>query len=888
MSNRDVDMPATKKFEAFSSSLVKLNLKGNRDRKKFEINMKVNEVNDDENDIIVSDNNVNNNNNNNTNNNSKPVTINNLLDKLKEQNEKIKNLGLETNNTLKSGVNVNSGSYKSSSNNNNNNVVNKQNAKNMFSPFGEGSSINVEQPRFNFNLNLSNNNKLSTYNDHDFNLMPVSQVKEISLNTDRNNDNDKNEDSFNVSNNSLERNDNANVKELKNYRENVDDIKSEGEQIKQSGNAFVVDEDDDDEENERKEREERERKERERKQREERERKERERKERIKREKEERERKEREERERKEREEREQKLKHNNNQSNFEIEDIEDYNSENNNNNNSLTNSINNNNNNNNNEDPIPEHSQNFPIIPDDNPISNSKSIPTTPTQHIPLKLKVRSRPPKKPDQFQLQEINQILKSNEKQLNELKPIPRQTIEDIITNIIIFDTANPDLSDINTFTEITTFTQHEPTLPDIIPNFTETITDKEGAFFHRERRNDFLSGVFYKNKIKEYSILTECIKPSKAGNYYTELMTAFKSFKGVLLDDFATLNENAIFENNTINESCPMMPIGYVQSLETFCYKYSTHENIPLMKDAYTHCSYWRECLLDGDSFYRTFMFSLLEQLILENNLTYLKAIIYEMSSDEHQKLYRSLDIDDATVFSIFKLILIYLENENDITKALRLLYKAYTLKSKCFDSLLVIYCRHLFYKHIKLLFDYCDRSNISKYKIKDKYKMNVESIKQRGIEPYFFYVIFAIYLFNCKINFFIIDEKFYHSSTRVVLLNYGSNEENVLDITIGGFYYGYYPLYSKECVARNKVLVEYFKEKSPEITQLTFIIKHKDKQCNVCNKKLEQVVLFQQRCICCLYCLKHHIHNVIKKRMKCLYTSHFIGLECKYYIHIYI
>ena len=881
MSNRDVDMPATKKFEAFSSSLVKLNLKGNRDRKKFEINTKINDVNDDENDIIVSDNNVNNNNNSNsnTNNNSKPVTINNLLDKLKEQNEKIKNLGLHTNNALKSGASCDVN--KSSSNNING--VNKQNAKNMFSLFGEESSFNVEPKlNFNFNFNLSNNNnnKLSTYNDHDFNLMPVSKMQEISLNTDRNNDNEINENSINVSNNSIERNnkgnnndnENENVKELQNYVEDVD-VKSEAEQIKQSGNAFVVDEDDDDdEERERKEREERERKQREERERKERERKqreERERKERIKREKEERERKEREEREERERE---QKLKHNNNQSNFEIEDIEDYNSE----------------NNNNNEDPIPEHSQNFPIIQDDNPISNSKSLTTTPTQPPPLKPKVRSHPPKKPDQFQLQEINQILKSNEKQLNELKPVPRQAIEDIITNIIIFDTANPDLSDINTFTEITTFTQHEPTLPDIIPDFTETITNKEGAFFQRERRNDFLSGVFYKNKIKEYSILTECIKPSKAGNYYTELMTAFKSFKGVLLDDFATLNEDAIFENTTINESCPMMPIGYVQNLETFCYKYSTHENIPLMKDAYTHCSYWRECLLDGDSFYRTFMFSLLEQLILENNLTYLKAIIYEMSSDEHQKLYHSLDIDDATVFSIFKLILIYLENENDIAKALRLLYKAYTLKSKCFDSLLVIYCRYLFYKHIKMLFDYCDRSNISKYKIKDKYKMNVESIKQRGIEPYFFYVIFAIYLFNCKINFFIIDEKFYHSSTRVVLLNYGSNEENVLDITIGGFYYGYYPLYSKECVTRNKVLVEYFKEKSPEITQLTFIIKHKDKQCNVCNKKLEQVVLFQQRCICCLYCLKHHIHNVIKKRTKCLYASHFIGLECKYYIYIYI
>lgn len=865
MSNRDVDMPATKKFEAFSSSLVKLNLKGNRDRKKFEINTKINEVNDIENDIIVSDNNVNNKNN--SNNSSKPVTINNLLEKLKEQNEKIKNLGLHTN---KSGVNVNSGSnnVNKSSSSNNNNVVNKQNKKNMFSLLGEESAINVE-PKLNFNLNLSNsnnNNKLSTYNDHDFNLMPVSKMQEISLNTDRNNDNEKNEDLFNVSNNSIERNnkddnDNENVKELKTYEEDID-VKSEGEQIKQSGNAFVVDEDEDndDEENERKERERKQREELERKEREERER----------------ERKQREERERKEREEHEheQKLKqnnnNNNNQSNFEIEEIEDYNPE------------NNNNNNNNNEDPIPEHSQNFPIIPDDNPISNSKSLTTTtPTQPPPIKPKVRSHPPKKPDQFQLQEINQILKSNEKQLNELNPVPRKAIEDIITNIIIFDTANPDLSDINTFTEITTFTEHEPTLPDIIPNFTESIIDKEGTFFHRERRNDFLSGVFYKNKIKEYSVLTECIKPSKAGNYYTELMTAFKSFKGVLLDDFATLNEDAIFENTTISESCPMIPIGYVQSLETFCYKYSTHENIPLMKDAYTHCSYWRECLLDGDSFYRTFMFSLLEQLILENNVTYLKAIIYEMSSNEHQKLYRSLDIDDATVFSIFKLILIYLENENDITKALKLLYKAYTLKSKCFDSLLVIYCRHLFYKHIKLLFDYCDRSNISKYKIKDKYKMNVESIKQRGIEPYFFYVIFAIYLFNCKINFFIIDEKFYHSSTKVVLLNYGSNEENVLDITIGGFYYGYYPLYSKECVARNKVLVEYFKEKSPEITQLTFVIKHKDKQCNVCNKKLEQVVLFQQRCICCLYCLKQHIHHVIKKRTKCLYTSHFIGLECK-------
>ena len=836
MSNRDVDVPATKKFEAFSSSLVKLNLKGNRDRKKFELDMKINDdVN--ENDIIVNDSNAN------TNNNNKPVTITNLLDKLKEQNEKIKNLGRQTS-ALK--VNFNDNVNKSSNSNSNN--VNKQNV-NVLSHFGEQNAYNVE-PKLDFNLNLSkNDNKPSTYNDPNFNLMPVNKMQEISFNSERN-DNEKNGDLFNISN-SIERHSKGN------------ELKSDGEEIKQSANVFVVekedDEDeDDDEERERKEREERERREKERK--------ERENKERIKRE-------EREERERKEREEREreEKRKHQDspihNSSNFEIED---YNSE---NNNSPINS------NKTNEDPIPEHSQNIPIQEQEDLKSSHKEQPS-------LKTKVRSRPPKEPDQFQLQEINQILKANEKQLNELNPVPRKAIEDIITNIIVFDTANPDLSDINTYTEIASFTQQEQTLPDIIPNFKENIIDKEGSYFLRECRNDFLSGVFYKNKIKEYSTLTECIKPSKAGNYYSELMSSFKSFKGVLLDDFATLKEEHIFENTSINESCPMIPIGYVQNLETFCYKYSTHENIPLMKDAFTHCSYWRECLLDGDSFYRTFLFCLLEQLILENNITYLKAIIYEMSSDEHQTLYRSLDIDYATVFSIFKLILIYLENEHDIPKALKLLYKAYTLKSKCFDSLLVIYCRHLFYKYVKMIFDYCDKSNIAKYKIKDKYKMNVESIKQRGIEPNFFYVIFAIYLFNCKINFFIIDGKFYHSLTKVVLLNYGSSEENLVDITIGGFYYGYYPLYSKECVARNKVLVEYFKEKSPEITQLTFIIKHKDKQCDVCKKKLEQLVMFQQGCKCCLHCLKQHIHKVMIKRTKCLYASHFTGLECKY-IYIY-
>ncbi len=111
---------------------------------------------------------------------------------------------------------------------------------------------------------------------------------------------------------------------------------------------------------------------------------------------------------------------------------------------------------------------------------------------------------------------------------------------------------------------------------------------------------------------------------------------------------------------------------------------------------------WRESISDGDSFYRMFMFSLIEYYILNKNLHEIKKIlfdvnrIYESYSNKSQKnisyLFSTRKIDYSIVVIIFNLIIEALKS-NQIDKAYDVLLNAYNLEDKSFDLILIGYMR---------------------------------------------------------------------------------------------------------------------------------------------------------------------------------------------------
>ena len=112
--------------------------------------------------------------------------------------------------------------------------------------------------------------------------------------------------------------------------------------------------------------------------------------------------------------------------------------------------------------------------------------------------------------------------------------------------------------------------------------------------------------------------------------------------------------------------------------------------------------FWRESVSDGDSFYRMFMFGLIEYYILNKNLHEIKKIlfdvnrIYENSSNNNSKkisyLFTTRKIDYGKVVIIFNLIIESLKH-NQIDKAYEYLLHAYNLEDKSFDLVLIGYMR---------------------------------------------------------------------------------------------------------------------------------------------------------------------------------------------------
>ena len=434
---------------------------------------------------------------------------------------------------------------------------------------------------------------------------------------------------------------------------------------------------------------------------------------------------------------------------------------------------------------------------------------------------------------------------------------RNTITNIITSIHNTKTKLPNKQTISNYPLITDFSINNETFLPSLKQPQSTID------LHK---NSFISGHFFQNTITS-------IEVSESKYNHLSFITQNYTQQGDSFFNSLTYNNIDSFINDTFSSTHPLSPIGPVQSLETFAYKYSTYENINLLQKAINVFTYWRITLIDGDSYYRVIMFQLFEHAIVNKRLQFIKEIVYDMSLQEYKDIYTQCAIYDYdNIFTLFKLITVYIQRD-DIESALDVFYKAYTLTSRVFDSVLVVYCRYVIYKYIIKL---QEEQNIT---------IDINNIKQRGVEPEFLILQITPYVFEMNLKVFWVDYTFTQANSDLEQIIF-ENENNSI-FTIGNFYYGYFPLYTNSYYNDNEYINKYISNNITPLNKLTYKLglTNDDTEqfhCEKCNKPRAQVVFLEQKFRCCQACLVNHLDKIIKQRSDAYMKGNYLGLECKY------
>ena len=470
------------------------------------------------------------------------------------------------------------------------------------------------------------------------------------------------------------------------------------------------------------------------------------------------------------------------------------------------------------------------------------------------------------------EEIETNKKKYEKIIEKYSNKELNKIDDIVDNIYNCKKEEPKINNIKDYFLISNFKDNEKKLSERIENFNENIIKKDNEQNLNKRKYNFLSKYFFKGIInlnEEFLIFShkneEWIKNM---NHEEEMESIYekKKIQNLSEIDEQTL-ENQIFEENEIENDNFNQIIGNLENFETFLYKYSLYSNYELMlKLQKNNFHFWRNILNDGDSFYRSFMFSLIENYILESNITDLEMLISEIFSSKINNIYKSQNLDTKLIKGILKLILSY-SKKNKIKEAYHLFLKAYKLKNKIFDKAMIIYLRNIIYSYLL---------DLTKYPVLNYLLSYFEGIKEFGIEPIFTVICLLPYLFRVNVKIIVVEGTLNNFKNHII--NLSGDSENYPLIIIGYFFSGYHVVYLNNINKNNDIIKEEIKKNKNNNKKLTFILKEKE-ICKICNTETNQIMFLKKKFICCQKCLNEFMDSIIDKRLKFFEEDSYFGIE---------
>ena len=430
-------------------------------------------------------------------------------------------------------------------------------------------------------------------------------------------------------------------------------------------------------------------------------------------------------------------------------------------------------------------------------------------------------------------------------------------------------THPDISNIEDYITLTDLVEDEKALKDIIPDFKEKILDKESKADINNREFNLIKHKTLPEDIRADEQISQNLGELPAS--HPEIMKEIYEKKGIPnIQEYKNDEiENAIFGEEMEDINCP---IGGVEDLDSFLQKYFLNENLDIKGLCKRYFAKWRRILCDGNSFYRIIMFSIFEAYILSNNLQELKYLLSEITSDEYIAIYKEKKIDYETCFSIFSIILNYLEKKQNV-KAYEILLKSYLLKDNKFDKLLITYLRRLISIYVNELKNKINENNPEKFnEICNKNKFNTYLIENTNIEPTFLILCIIQYLFNINMIFLCLKGEL--SKPIQNQINF-VDEENYPIIYIGFFFSSYYKLYPQDFEEKYNYKFNLIENNNK---QLTFIFKD-PKPCKKCAEDTEHIFFVEKKFIICKKCLEDHLSYACNFRADAFKEDGFIGLE---------
>ena len=264
-----------------------------------------------------------------------------------------------------------------------------------------------------------------------------------------------------------------------------------------------------------------------------------------------------------------------------------------------------------------------------------------------------------------------------------------------------------------------------------------------------------------NEFKRISNLISQEQISKIKNTYNSLKISD------IYQDYDKLKDTKIGSLN---------PFKYYIQLEFCCEK--NYEKLLKLNISDIDIYKYRRVKGDGNCFYRSFIFSFIENIILTNNIILMKEIFIKFNNFCENDLLRNDIIGLEEIKIILYIIIDYMQTDNNNLTAFQFFQKSY-LFSECLDDGIVLFMRYLIKEYLSLNEKSYFENNIDvpigsllpdKYKRGDVYlfeeyykndlmKMNEDA---KDIAVYN-----APYALNCELNIFELKYEYNNKNKRI-------------------------------------------------------------------------------------------------------------------------
>ena len=366
---------------------------------------------------------------------------------------------------------------------------------------------------------------------------------------------------------------------------------------------------------------------------------------------------------------------------------------------------------------------------------------------------------------------------------------------------------------------------------------------------------------HKNVLKNKNYITHQLNKIQQNEQNQKKFEEIENYSDFLKKNFNInkyeqdiLNRNNIDDDDEEEEEEEKnKKIGEFENIDNLIYKCNFNQDYEIINFLLKN-QFWRNSLQDGNSFYRTFMFKLIENYINFNKIDKIKEIIYDINEEKFENIFNINNIKIDEINLIFNKIIFYMEEYNNLEKANSILLNSFNNKNNNFDHCLILYLKQILKSNLENLFK------------NDKNYLNLNLLDKLNIEPDNIIIFIIPYLFDINLNIIYIEQ----DSKNPKKGNINLSNDNLNDfptINLLNLYNGYYPIYKNKNDNNIETLKEIENENEKIIPIVYEINNNEEYFCEICLKdKVDLIVLPQKKAIFCKECLIKDMQKKLNER----------------------